>query len=53
MKFKNFKIFNFETNQLTKRLKQTRKRRYDVIYNFEPLLTLKYERHPIWVRFVD
>jgi len=34
-------------------LTQTRKRRYDVIYNVEPLLILKYERHPKWERFVD
>jgi len=37
MQFQTFKISNFETNQFTERLKQTRKRRYDVIYNVEPL----------------
>jgi len=53
MKIQTFKIFNFETNRFTEMLTQTRKRRYDVIYNVEPLLILKYERHPKWERFVD
>jgi len=53
MKIQTFKIFNFETNQFTEWLKQTRKRRYDVIYNVELLLILKYERHPKGERFVD
>jgi len=30
-----------ETNRFTEMLKQTRKRRYDVIHNVEPLLILK------------
>ena len=51
MTFQIFKIFNFETNRFTEILKQTRKMRYNVIYNVEPLS--KYERHPRWERFVD
>ena len=41
MKFQTFKIFNCETNQFTEMLKQTRKRRYNVIYNVEPLLKVR------------
>ena len=53
MKFQTFKIFNFETNWFTEVLKQTWKMRYNVIYNVEPLIILKYERHLSWERFVD
>jgi len=42
MKFQTFKIFNFETNRFTERLKQTRKMRY----NADPLL--KYKKHRSW-----
>jgi len=41
MKIPTFKIFNLETNRFTEMLKQTRKRRSDVIPNVEPLLLLK------------
>ena len=53
VKIQMLKITNFEVNRFTEVLKQTRKMRYNVIYNVQSLLILNMENTLKWERLID
>ena len=53
VKIQMLKITNFEVNRFIEVLKQTRKMRYNVIYNVQSLLLLNMENTLKWERLID